>query len=272
MPFVRVRDQVVHYTLTGASDAPVLMLANSLGTNLHVWDAQVDAFAASHRVLRYDMRGHGLTAADDPNVPATTVAELADDVAGLLDTLEIPRVRFVGLSLGGLVAQRFAAAYPRRVESLVLCGTANRMGPPEVWTARITAIANGGMSAIVEGVMARWFTPRSHAERPELMRGFGTMLERTPAAGYIAGCRAVQAADLRHDDGRITAPTLVVGGRLDLVATPILTAELCAAIPGAEMLTLEHSAHILCAEEPEAFNEAVLRFLTAAKLTSGGKV
>lgn len=271
MPFVRVRDQVVHYTLTGPSDAPVMLLANSLGTNLHVWDAQLDAIAASHRVLRYDMRGHGLTSSDDPAAPATTIAELAADVAALLDALEIGRVRFVGLSIGGLVGQRFAAVHPRRVESLVLCATANRMGPPEVWTTRITTIANGGMGAIVEGVMARWFAPRTHAEHPELVRGFATMLERTPAAGYIAACRAVQAADLREDDARITAPTLVVAGRLDLVATPIMAAELCAAIPGAEMITLEGAAHILSAEEPDALNEAVLRFLNGAQLTSGGR-
>lgn len=271
MPFLRLRDQVVFYELTGPAGAPVVVLANSLGTNIHVWDAQVPALAGSHRVLRYDMRGHGLSALDDPSSLATTIAELAGDVAAILDALAIERASFVGLSIGGMIGQRFAAAYPRRVESLVLCATASAIGPPEIWTTRITTIANGGMSAIVDGVMARWFTPKTHASRPELVRGFATMLERTPPAGYIAACRALQVADLRQDDARIEAPTLVIAGAEDPVTTPAMGAELRAAIPGAELLVLEGAAHILCAEQPDALNAALLAFLKSAQPARGGR-
>lgn len=262
MPFVRCADLVVHYDLSGPAGAPVALLANSLGTTAHMWDAQIDALAASHQVLRYDMRGHGLTSSGpDDGARGTTIAQLAADAAALLDALGIARVRFVGLSIGGMIAQRFAAAYPERAEALVLCATASRIGTPENWNQRIGLVEREGLAPIVGPGMERWFSPRTRRERPELVRGFATMLGRTPPLGYVAACKAVRDGDLRADLARIRCRTLVVAGADDSVTTPADGAELRDAIAGAELLVLGEAAHILCAERPDAFNPALLAFL-----------
>ncbi len=268
MPFVTLDDINVYYDLSGPQDAPVAMLANSLGTNIHVWDAQIAALSATHRVLRYDMRGHGLTEAGSR--AALSIADLADDVAHLLDALGLRSVTFVGLSLSGMIAQRFAAAYPERVEAVALCATASRIGTAETWEARIAAVEQGGMNAIIPAVLERWFTPRAHAEQPALVRGFGTMLERTPAASYIAACRAVRDADLRADDARIRCPALVIAGSDDAVTTPAMATELSAAIPGARLHVIDSCAHISCAEAPSAFNAVLLAFLAQPADSSAG--
>lgn len=262
MPFARCADLVAHYDLGGPAGAPVVLLANSLGTTAHMWDAQSDALSAAYRVLRYDMRGHGLTSSGERDGErGTTIAQLADDAAALLDALRIERVRLVGLSLGGMVAQRFAAAYPARVEALVLCATASRIGTPQMWDQRIALVEREGLAAIVEPGMERWFSPRSRREQPDLVRGFATMLGRTPALGYAAACKAVRDGDLRADVALITCRTLVVAGADDPVTTPADGAELRAAVAGAELLVLDDAAHMLCAERPDAFNPALLAFL-----------
>jgi 3-oxoadipate enol-lactonase len=269
LPFVALDDINVFYDVSGPPNAPIVMLANSLGTNVHVWDAQISGLSATHRVLRYDMRGHGLTQAG-PRA-AVTMADFADDAAHLLDALGLQVVTFVGLSLGGMIAQRFAAAYPERVEALVLCATASRIGTAETWEARIAAVEQGGMAAIIPAVLERWFTPRAHAESPALVKGFGTMLERTPAANYVAACRAVRAADLRADDAAVRCRTLVIVGADDAVTTPAMATELCAAIPGARLHVVEACAHILCAEAPAAFNAVLLPFVTEPARAAGAR-
>ncbi|HEY0395648.1 MAG TPA: alpha/beta fold hydrolase [Candidatus Elarobacter sp.] len=264
MPFVRPNDITMHYDFSGPRDAPVVLLANSLGANVHLWDEQMNGLARAHRVLRYDMRGHGLTdetPGDDPS--AATVEQLAEDATALLGALGVQRVSVVGLSLGGLVAQRIAAQHPDRVDKLVICATGNRVGPPSKWDARIVTVQRHGIDAIVEGVLGGWFTEHAHTERPELVRGFANMLRRTPVDGYIAGCRAVRNADLRADDAQIRARTLVLAGSHDQTITAQMCAELRDAIAGAELRML-HAAHMLNAEQPAAFNEALLEFLEAA--------
>lgn len=264
MPFARAADIVVHFVADGPPDAPVVLLANALGSNLHMWDDQLAALARAHRVLRYDMRGHGLTGVTAPDdARPVTVERLAADAIALLDALGIVRARFVGLSIGGLVGQRVAAEYADRVESLVLCATGSRIGDAATWNARIAAVERDGLGAIVDATMARWFTDRMHAERPDVVRGFATMLARTPVAGYVGGCRAVRDADLRADGARIRCRTLIVAGAADPSTPPALGAELRDAIAGAELLVIDGAAHILNVEQPAATNAALLRFLEA---------
>jgi 3-oxoadipate enol-lactonase len=259
MPFVRADDLTVHYDLAGPAGAPVVLFANSLGTNFHVWDSQVAAFAQTCRVLRYDMRGHGLT---DDAAPATyTLDRLADDVRALLDGLAIERVSLVGLSIGGLVGQRFAAKYPERLDALALCATANQFGAREVWDTRIAAILRDGMSGLVSGVLERWFTPATHANHPDIIAGFGNMLQRMTPGAYAACCAVVRDADERADDALIQTPTLIVAGANDPVTPPASGAAMHALIAGSQMTVLENAAHILCVEQPAAFNAATLTFL-----------
>ena len=262
MPFVRAADLTVAYELRGDPAAPVLALANSLGTSLHVWDDVVDALAAEYRVLRYDMRGHGLTAAlDSPAGRGEGIDALAADLGALLDALGIAQVRVAGLSLGGMVAQRFAATSPSRCAGIVLLGTGNRIGVRAGWDERIAAVERGGMDGVVDAVLARWFTPRTHAERPEIVAGYATMLRRTPVAGYLLGCRAVRDADLRADDAAIRAPALILCGDGDAVTPPASGEAMRAAVAGARMRVVEGAAHIIPAEQPRAVTDAMLPFL-----------
>jgi 3-oxoadipate enol-lactonase len=260
MAFVKAGDIVVHYELRGRADAPVVLFANSLGTNFHVWDAQAAALAERFRVLRYDMRGHGLT--DCPAGPYT-IAQLGNDARALLDALGIESAHVVGLSIGGLVAQRLAAAAPSRVRSLVLCDTANVLGPPSRWTDRIDAVSKGGLASIAEAVMKGWFTAGFIAARPDLVRGATNMLTRTPLAGYIGCCHALKEADLRADDAKIACPTLVLVGGQDSSTSPAVARELCAAIAGARLEIIADAAHIPAIEQPEALNALLLGFLDA---------
>jgi len=265
MPFVKVRDLTVHYDLAGPAGAPVVMLANSLGTSFQVWDLQAAALGATYRVLRYDKRGHGLT---DCPPGAYTIDQLAEDAAGLLDALDIERVHFCGLSIGGLIGQALAVRAPGRVASLLLFDTANRIGPAQMWDERIAAVRAHGLAAIADAVLARWFTPAFLAQASPEALGARTMLMRTPAEGYIGCCLAIRDADLRAVDARIACPTLVIVGEHDAATPPEAAQALAKAIPGARLTTIPGAAHIPTLEQPGKVTEIITRFL--AEQTAGG--
>ena len=260
MPFVKANDLTIHYDLAGPAGAPVVMFANSLGTSLQVWDPQAAALAGSCRVLRYDKRGHGLT--DCPH-GAYTIELLADDARALLDALGIERVHLCGLSIGGMIGQALAARSPERVASLVLCDTANRIGPGDLWDQRIAAIQASGLPSIADAVLARWFTPGFLAQHRAETRGATNMLTRTPAEGYVGCCLAVRDADLRADDARIRCPTLVVVGDEDAATPPAAARELVDAIAGARLAVIAGAAHIPTLEQPVKLNVMLAEFLAA---------
>ena len=265
MPFLKANDLTVHYDLAGPAGAPVVMFANSLGTSLQVWDPQAAALAGSYGVLRYDKRGHGLT--ECPH-GACTVELLADDARALLDALGIERVHFCGLSIGGMIGQALAARSPERVASLVLCDTANRIGPADLWDERIAAIQAFGLPSIADAVLARWFTPGFLAQHRAETRGAANMLTRTPVEGYVGCCLAIRDADLRADDARIRCPTLVVVGDEDAATPPAAARELVDAIAGARLAVIAGAAHIPTLERPERLTELVSGFL-AEQAASG---
>jgi 3-oxoadipate enol-lactonase len=260
MSFIRAGGLAVHYDLSGPEGAEVVMFGNSLGTNFHVWDPQAAALSRRYRVLRYDKRGHGLT--ETPAEEAYTIAQLAADAAALLDALGIERVHFCGLSIGGMIGQKLAATAPRRVASLALCDTANRIGPPQLWNDRIAAIrAAGSVAAIASATLARWFTPGFLAANEAVGAGYHAMLSRTPAAGYIGCALAIRDEDLASDDARIESPTLVIVGEQDS-ATPVASAQaLAAAIRGARLAIVADAAHISPIEQPERLTALLSEFL-----------
>lgn len=260
MPFVRAGDITTHYDLAGPAQAPVVMFANSLGTNFHVWDPQAAALSRKFQVLRYDMRGHGMTDVSS-DASGYTIDQLAGDALALLDALGIKQVHFCGLSIGGMVGQRLAARAPARMISLVLCDTASRIGPPTLWDERIAAIRQNGLAAATDGILARWFTPRFLAERASEARGYANMISRNTVDGYVNCCRAIRDADLRADDAKIKCPTLVIVGKEDAATPPSAAAELRDAIAGARLVVLEGAAHIPTVEQAEALNIELREFL-----------
>ena len=236
------------------------MLANSLGTNFHMWDAQARALSSRYRVLRYDMRGHGMSDGPDAGDTGYSIDMLAQDALDLLDALGIGSFNFCGLSIGGMVGQRLGAKAKGRVASLVLCDTGSRIGPPKLWDDRIAAIRSKGLDGVADAVISRWFTPRFFSERAVEARGYRTMLARTTVEGY-AGCGiAVRDADLRADDAQIACPTLVVVGADDTATPPSSAREIVEAVKGAQLVVLDNAAHIPAVEQAEALNRVLLDF------------
>ena len=248
----------VHHTFAGPPDAQVVVLSNSLGTTLEMWEPQVGVLARDRRVLRYDMRGHGRSPV--PETPYS-IADLGSDLIALLDWSGIERASLCGVSLGGMVSMWVAAHAPERVERLALVSTSALLGPPEGWAARAAAVLEGGMAAVTDTVLERWFTPGFTAAHPEVVAGVRAQLLSTPPEGYAACCEALSTLDQRELLPRIKSPTLVIAGRHDM-ATPIAAGEFIRSkIPGASMTILD-AAHISNVEQPHAFTDAVVGFLT----------
>lgn len=259
---VAVGDVVLHAVRRGDPAGPVIVFSNSLGTDARIWDALLPCLPASYGVLLYDKRGHGLSdAAPGPSA----IEDHAADLVGLLDRLGIGRAAFVGLSVGGMIAQAIAARHPDRVAALVLCGTAARIGDAASWDARIEAVERHGLASIADAVLERWFTPAYRAAEPAAMRGWRNMLARQPAQGYAATCAAIRDADLRSRAAAIRAPTLCVAGDQDLSTPPDLVRGTAELIPGARFALLAGAGHIPCVERP-----AALAALIAGHLSDAG--
>jgi len=256
MPMADIDGVTLHYRWDGPEDAPVLLLSNSLGARVDMWLPQLGAFTRHFRVLRYDSRGHGQSAA--PPGPYG-MEQLTFDVVGLLDALEIERTHFCGLSMGGMVGQVLALRAPERLNRLALCNTAALIGPPDLWDARVAAVAAGG-TAVLAAVLDRWFTPAFRQQFPDRVAPFAKMLRETNPRGYIACCRAIQDHDLRSTVAAIAVPTLVIAGTHDVATPPSEGRFLASAIPGAAYVELS-VAHLSNVEAADAFTTAVLAFL-----------
>jgi 3-oxoadipate enol-lactonase len=241
----------------GAKDAPVLMLSNSLGSDLSMWDPQMPEFLKHYRVVRYDHRGHGGT--DAPPGPYS-FARLAQDAVDILDALEIKRAHWCGLSMGGMTGMRLLTHHAERIDRAVLANTAAYMGPAELWEGRIRSATDGEMAALVDATLERWFTPEFRARDPETIARVRTMLQSTPTQGYIGCCGAIRDMDQRETIRSITNPTLVIIGARDPSTTPEAGAVITEAIKGSRSITLE-AAHLSNLEQPEAFTRAVVDFL-----------
>lgn len=257
MPDIVVAGHRIRYELAGPAGAPLVVLSHSLGADLRMWDPQAGALAARHRVLRYDMRGHGGTAvADGPH----TIARLGEDVVRLLDALGVARGSFCGLSIGGMVGMWLGAHARGRVERLVLCNTGARIGTHESWNARIESVRQGGMRAVAPAVIERWFTAGYRERAPEIVARTLATLEATPVEGYASGCTAVRDADLTAELAAIRAPTLVIAGAFDPATPPVLGRLVADAIPGARYVELA-AAHISNLKAAEEFTAAVSSFV-----------
>jgi 3-oxoadipate enol-lactonase/4-carboxymuconolactone decarboxylase len=258
MPLIQANGIELFYDLTGPGDAPVVVFSNSLGTTLEMWDAQVRALASRYCCLRYDTRGHGRSSTPDET---PTIETLGDDLAGLLDALGIDSAHVVGLSLGGMTAQVLAVKHPQKVESLVLMATSAHLPPASAWEERARLVQAEGMGAIVDTVMARWFTPDTVAVSPELVRPVRDRFTRIDPRGYAACCLAISRMDLRERIGAIGAPTLIIAGEDD-PATPLeMMEDIHSRIPGARLFVVPEAAHLVAVEQPEMVNEQLRAFL-----------
>ena len=257
MPIETIAGEPFNIRFDGPADAPVLMLSNSLGTNLSMWDPQIAEWSKHFRVLRYDSRGHGLSVATDR---AFSIATLGEDALAILDHFGIDKAHWCGLSKGGMVGQWLATNARQRMSRLVLANTAAHMGPPSLWDDRIAMARGKGMDALVKGVLERWFSPRFRESDPATVAKVSEMLTTTPAIGYATCCAAIRDMDQRETIRSIDNPVLVIIGKVDPATPPAAGHLIAEAIPGSRTVELD-AAHLSNLEQPDAFTSVVLEFL-----------
>jgi 3-oxoadipate enol-lactonase len=249
-----------YYELHGKPGAPWLAFSHSLACNVRMWDPQVAAFEDRFRILLYDTRGHGQSAA--PPGPYT-LDGLAEDLRALLSHLDIQRLHFVGLSMGGMIGQTFALKYPEYFASLALADTTSRY--PEaaaaLWPARIRTAEAQGMQPLVQPTLERWFTEGFRKRAPEQVHAIGNAIATTPVAGYVGCCHAIPRIDVTARLKEIRCPVLVLCGDKDAGTPPEMAREIHANAPGSRLAMIPDAAHLSNVEQPEAFNRALEAFL-----------
>ncbi len=245
----------MHMNLAEGTGAALVMI-NSLGTDLRMWDAVAAGLPDDWSCLRMDKRGHGLS----ETAPAGYgIPDLAEDVTAAMDDAGIDRAVIVGCSIGGLIAQHIALMAPDRVTGLVLSNTAPVLGSDQLWQDRIAGVRGTGLATMADGILQRWFGPEMLA-RPEAAL-WRTLLARTNAEGYIATCAAIAGTDITARLGEITQPALVIGGRHDQTTPPDVVKALAGALPRADLIVFEEAGHLPAVECPAAFTAALVNFV-----------
>ncbi len=258
MPMIDAGDGAkLHVMIEGPSSAPPLMLSNSLGTNLHMWDPQVKTFSQNFRLVRYDQRGHGKS---DAPANVYTIERLALDAVAILNALKIERTHFCGLSMGGMTAMWLARFYPERLNKLVLANTAAKSQTPQNWNTRIANVKMGGIEAVADTVLGVWLTKEYREREPKIAAGLRAMMVATNATGYVGCCGAIRDMDQRWGVGDIRTPTLIVCGKQDMATPPKDSDHLAAKIKGSKLVTLD-AGHISNVERTEEFTGALETFL-----------
>lgn len=248
----------INFTDEGDTDRPVVVLSNSLGTTVSMWDRQMPALLRHFRVVRYEHRGHGGSRARSGGYD---MADLGGEVIRLMDALSVERAHLCGLSFGGMVAMWLAAEARERVDRLVAISSSARLDRSAFWTERAATVRRHGMSAVAQTVVARWFTPQFAAANENLVGWGRDMLLSTDPRSYARYAEVLAQLDLASSLGQIEAPTLVVAGERDDAIPPVHGKHIAAAIGGAS-LELYDAAHLLNVEQPSPVSEVIVRHLT----------
>lgn len=257
---IGTRTLTTNVEVSGREGAPAIVLSHSLGSSAVMWAPQLPALEPHFRVVRYDTRGHG--ASDAPG-GAYTLAVLAEDVAALLDALGIGQAHFLGLSMGGMIGQTFALLYPERLLSLILCSTSAQVpaAAQPVFEERITTARTQGMSALVEGTLARWFTEAYRRRGTPELDLIRRQFLATPAAGFIGCCEAIRRLDLLDRLAAIRHPVLIMVGEDD-PGTPVAASQaIHGRIVGSKLAVLPQMLHLNNIEAPQPFNRHLMEFL-----------
>ncbi len=248
---------VIHAQSHGAAGAPAVIFANSLGTDLRLWSKVLPLLPQELRYICYDKRGHGLSGLDGD---VSSIEDHAEDAIAVIEALagSMP-VIFVGLSIGGLIAQKVAEMRPDLIRALVLSNTAAKLGTKDTWGERIAAIRADGLASISAGVMQRWFGAGFRAKSELAL--WQAMFERCAPAGYIAACHALAGGDQRAATALLTCPTLLVGGSEDGSTPPDVVRGLADLIKGAQYHEIAGAGHLPCVEAPAVWAAIVAPFL-----------
>lgn len=252
-----------YYEVHGREGAPWLVLSHSLACSTRMWDPQIEALKGEYRILAYDTRGHG---ASEAPTGAYSLEQLADDLAALLNELEITSAHYCGLSMGGMIGQTFALKYPGVFRTLTLADTTSRY-PAEaaaLWADRIRTAETKGMEALAQPTLERWFTEPFRKAHPDKVDAIRKLIVATPVAGYAGCSQAIPKINLTSRLKEIRCPILVIVGEQDGGTPPAMAREIHDNAPGSKLVVLPQAAHIANLEQPEAFTKSLRDFLKAA--------
>ena len=258
MQMVELNGIAVHYADRGDPNGAPVVFSNSLGTDFRLWDGLLPHLPRGLRLIRYDTRGHGLTSAPDGDY---FMGDLVADAAALLDHLGVKNCIFVGLSIGGMIAQGLAAERLDLVRGLVLSNTAAKIGTPAMWQDRMEAVRKGGIAALEASILERWLSPRWRRENPIELAGWRHMLCRTPVPGYLGRSAAIAETDLFDSTARLTLPTLAIAGSEDGSTPPDLVRETADLVKGSKFHLIRGAGHLPCVEQPEEYAAVLTTFL-----------
>ncbi len=250
--FARVNERLVHFNMSLRAGKRAVVLANSLGTDLRIWDQVLAHLPPDVPTLTYDMAGHGLS-----DIGARTTADFADDLAALMDFCRVKDALICGVSFGGMIAQSLAARRPDLVAGLVLCNTGTRIGSSESWAERIASIDDAGLEPIADAILQRWFSPLFLQRSADLVSGYRLMLTRTPIDGYQAVCCAIRDTDLSDTTAHLTCPTLCVAGADDRATEPKIVYDLASLLEDSSVTCYEDVGHLPCIEAPQRLAEDI---------------
>ncbi|HNB53748.1 MAG TPA: 3-oxoadipate enol-lactonase [Anaerolineales bacterium] len=265
MKFVTLNGTTLHYQWDGDPHGTPLVLIHSLGTDLRIWDDLIPHLDPAPRVLRFDLRGHGLSADPADELPLSV---FSSDVVALLDHFGIAQATILGLSIGGLIALDFALRYPARVNALLLSDTAAKIGTAELWQTRMDTLRTHGMAHLVDAILPRWFAPDFATRHPAPYEGAHTLFVRNSVLGYTAACAALRDGDLRADVSQITVPALILCGSEDAATPPSVVQTLADALPNARFALIPDAGHTPPIEQPMRMAEAINDFLSKINVLS----
>ena len=248
----------IHYMDKGPKDGNVIVFANSLGTDCRLWDKIIQQLPAGVRIITYDKRGHGLSREPETDI---SIEDLAIDISNLADYLSLRNVTFIGISIGGMIAQVLASMRPDIISKLVLCDTAVKIGTKEIWDQRIDLVKEVGLDGVSTSILERWFSKQYIVQNYDEMELFRRMLHNTSTSGYIECCKAISKADLTSFTSNLIQPTLVVVGSDDISTPPKLVEETAKMINLSEFRIIKNSGHLPCVDNSEIFVNLLNNFL-----------
>ena len=258
MEMIQLGDVTLHYRIEGDPDGAPIVFANSLGTDFRLWDQIIPYLPDGLKILRFDKRGHGLSSCPAGDYQ---MSDLIQDTVRLLEALEFRECLFVGLSIGGIIAQGLAASHPHLLRAMVISNTAARIGTPQMWQERIDALRAGGVEALADSVMQRWFSQSFRHQRALELGAWRNMLTRTPLAGYIGCCGALATSDFSASNASLDLPTLAIAGSEDGSTPPDLVRATAAMIAGSRFELIDNAGHLPCVEQPAAYARILNDFI-----------
>ena len=260
MRFAEVNGITLHYGRAGSESNPAVVFINSLGTDFRIWQTVAAGLVSDYQVILYDKRGHGLS--ESPLEPCE-MADHVRDLLGLLDHLDIHSAVFCGVSVGGMIAQGLAAVRPERANALVLCDTAQVIGPEGMWDHRIATVEREGLEGIADSVMERWFSPGFRERERVTLTGYRNMFCRTPVEGYCATCLAIRDADYTVSSSMLRMPVLCICGQDDGATPPEMVRGLAALVPDARFELIPQCGHLPSVEQPSMLLNHLRNFMEA---------